>query len=455
MMGRGYTLPGSANATSGAHPGVLEDSGGNDYSATVVYMHSCFTGIEFMRQPGGGRDTSGISEATPTPETYGPAAYTPQQIRAAYGVESLIDHGITGKGQTVIVIVSYGSPTLQHDLDEFSQRFNLPHVTVDIRAPIGEVPFDSSDSEMTGWANETSLDVETIHAIAPGAGIVVLTSPVDETEGTAGLPEFRQLEEYAAQNHLGSIISQSWGASEVSLDTQAGRDEIQLWDAFYQEATTQENITFVTGSGDNGVTDYTAPNRRQVSSTATTGFPSDEPWVLTAGGTRLTANPSGTSFKETAWTSSGGGFSRFYPTPAYQLALPGAVQSELQRRRGVPDVAASADPETGMVIDVGGQYQVIGGTSAAAPLWAGIMALANQMAGHPLGFVNPALYKIGLSSRAKDDYHDITNGNNTYDQNDVHIPGYAAVAGWDPVTGWGSPDAEKLLPDLIKAMRQP
>ena len=108
-----------------------------------------------------------------------------------------------------------------------------------------------------------------------------------------------------------------------------------------------------------------------------------------------------------------------------------------------------------MVIDVGGQYLVVGGTSAATPLWAGLIALANQTAGHPLGFVNPALYTIGLASATHTDYQDITHGNNTYDQGGVHIPGYTAAPGWDPVTGWGSPDAEKLLPDLITVMRQP
>lgn len=401
-----------------------------------------------------GRDTSGIPVPTPTDETFGPAAFTPQQMRMAYGVTSLIARGITGKGQTVVVIVSYGSPTLQRDLDEFSERFSLPHVTVDIRAPLGEAPFDQSNSEMVQWAGETSLDVEMIHSIAPDARIVVLTSPVDETEGTAGLPEFRQLEEYAVQNHLGSIISQSWGASEASLNTPSGRDEIQQWDAFYSEATIQDKITFVSASGDNGVTDYKTPDR-QISTTPTTTFPSDEPWVLATGGTRLTANPSGTSFKETAWSGSGGGFSIFNAMPDYQQALPGTVRNTLHGHRGVPDVAASADTETGMVIDVGGQYLVVGGTSAATPLWAGLIALANQMAGHPLGFVNPALYTIGLASATHTDYQDITHGNNTYDQGGVHIPGYTAAPGWDPVTGWGSPDAEKLLPDLINVMRQP
>ncbi len=401
-----------------------------------------------------GRDTGDAPAVTPTPETFGPAALTPQQMRMAYGITSLIQRGITGKGQTVVVVDSYGSPTLQRDVDDFSQRFALPHVTVDVRAPLGEVPFDNSNSEMVQWAGETSLDVEMIHAIAPDARIVVLTSPVDETEGTAGLPEFRQLEEYAVQNHLGTIISQSWGASEASLNSPAGRDEIAQWDAFYSEATTQEHITFISASGDNGVTDYKTADR-QISTTPTTTFPSDEPWVLATGGTRLTANPSVTAFKETAWNGSGGGLSVFNAIPDYQLGLPGAARSVLHGHRGLPDVAASADTETGMGIDVGGQYQVVGGTSAATPLWAGLIALANQMAGHPLGFVNPALYKIGLSSAGQDDYQDITSGNNTYDQGGVHVKGYTAVRGWDLVTGWGSPDAEKLLPDLVKVMHQP
>src|SRR5205807_5291716 len=110
---------------------------------------------------------------------------------------------------------------------------------------------------MVGWAGETTLDVQIIHAIAPGANIVVLTSPVSETEGVIGLPEFLQLEQYAIDHHLGNIISQSWGASEATLKDATGRKEVQKWDTFFQKATMQQGITFFAASGDNGATDFT------------------------------------------------------------------------------------------------------------------------------------------------------------------------------------------------------
>jgi len=395
------------------------------------------------------------SGACPTDGGLSAPAYSPQQMRAAYGVQSLCERGYTGKGQTVVVIDSYGSPTLQQDLDTFSRRFNLPHVALDIRAPVGTVPFDYANDEMTGWAGETTLDVETIHAMAPEANIVVLTSPVDETEGVAGLPEFRRLEQYAVDNHLGSVISQSFGASEISLNDAAGQAELAQWNALYQKATTQQGITFVASSGDGGATDYAnaadaAAGR--LSGVLTTSFPADSPWALAIGGTTLTLQ--GSSAQETAWSGSGGGFSRFYAEPSYQATLPSASQGQLNNRRGVPDVAASADPRRGLAIywqqQAGqGSWQVVGGTSASAPLWAGLIAVANQLAGKPLGFVNPALYKVGTSDKAAQDFRDITVGNNS--QPRVGVTGYNAVRGWDAVTGFGAPIADKLLPDLIAA----
>ena len=156
-------------------------------------------------------------------------------------------------------------------------------------------------------------------------------------------------------------------------------------------------------------------------------------------------------FSEQAWSDSGGGFSRFYQTPSYQQGLPAAVESELNHRRGVPDVSGAANPETGLAIYQGG-WGLAGGTSASAPLWAGIMAIADQVAGHPLGFINPALYKLAESSSYAQDFHDITSGNNT--NNAAHVQGYSAASGWDPITGLGTPNAEKLVPDLIAAMQQ-
>src|SRR5438105_1755631 len=165
--------------------------------------------------------------------------YTPHQFRVAYGAESLVEQGFTGKGQTVVDIVSFGSPTLQQDMDVFDQQFNLPAIKIQVISPIGTRPFDPSNKDMAGWAGETTLDVQIIHAIAPDAGIVVLTSPVSETEGTIGLPEFLQLEQYAIDHRLGYIVSHSWGASEATLKDAAGQQEIQKWDAFFHQETTQ------------------------------------------------------------------------------------------------------------------------------------------------------------------------------------------------------------------------
>ncbi len=374
---------------------------------------------------------------------------TPYDFRVAYGVQSLIERGFTGKGQTIVDIVSYGSPTLQQDMDIFDKQFGLPPITIKVIAPLGVARFNATNQDMAGWAGETELDVQIIHAVAPGANIVVLTSPVDETEGTIGLPQFLQLEQYALTHHLGNIISQSWGASEVTLKDAAGQQEIHQWDAFLKQATTQQGITFFASSGDNGATDYVDLKATKLSPTPTTSFPADDPWVTSVGGTSLQRN--GTAFQEIAWNRSGGGFSSFFATPAYQQALPASVQSQLKQRRGVPDVAGDADPRTGLAIYTSG-WELGGGTSASAPLWAAFMAIADQMAGHPLGFINPALYKLATSSSYAQDFHDITVGNNTVDVNGTPVQGYPAVQGWDPITGLGTPDAEKLLPGLVAAI---
>lgn len=374
---------------------------------------------------------------------------TPRSMRAAYGMETLIEHGMTGKGETVVDIVSFGSPTLQHDLDIFDRQFELPPMTVQVIAPLGSVKFDAANNDMLGWAEETTLDVEVIHAMAPGARIIVLTSPVDETEGTVGLPQFLQLEQYAVRHHLGHIFSQSYVASEITLADAAGRQLISTYDAFYHQATTQQGWTILNGSGDHGVTDYSNIAATRFSPTPTVNFPTDDPWVTGVGGTTLLRSHTRTS--ETAWSGSGGGFSTFFHEPAYQQELPRLVQNQLKGRRGVPDIAANADPFSALAIYFNGQWQQVGGTSAATPTWAGIIAVANQMAGHPLGFLNAALYKIATSEKAAQDFRDITSGDNSFRQGNVNVQGYLAVRGWDPVTGNGAPIGEKLLPDLIAA----
>ena len=154
---------------------------------------------------------------------YGPC-YSPQEMRTAYGLNNLIDAGMVGSGQTIVLIESYGSPTVAADLQTFDQDYGLPDPpSLTVISPLGTVPFDPNDSGQVGWAFETTLDVQWAHAIAPGAAIVVMTSPVAETEGVQGMPEFLALEKYALDHHLGKIISQSWGATENTLFDAAGR----------------------------------------------------------------------------------------------------------------------------------------------------------------------------------------------------------------------------------------
>jgi subtilase family serine protease len=402
-----------------------------------------------------------------------PSCLTPRLLREAYGVESLSQRGETGQGQSVVDIVSYGSPTLQADLDTFDQQFGLPATTLQVLAPLGSVPFDPTNSEMVSWAAETTLDVQLIHAVVPNATIVVLTSPVDETEGTLGLPQFLQLERYAVAHHLGHIFSQSWSASEATLADSAGQQLVQQFAAFYQQIVTQQGYIVVNASGDNGATDCAVinclspgggPDPSKLATTPTVGFPADVPWVTTAGGTSLVMQPNG--FTETAWSGSGGGVSRFFAQPAFQQSLPAGEQARLHGRRGIPDIAANANPETGMAFycspssccpptdcpNFSAGWGLTGGTSAAAPVWAGVFAIADQMAGHPLGNVNPALYQLGAANEGHY-FNDITVGDNTYVQGTVDVPGYQASTGWDLVTGWGSPRADTLLPALIPLAR--
>jgi subtilase family serine protease len=388
------------------------------------------------------------SDVCPGRLAEGNSCFTPHVLRVAYGVQALTDRGFTGKGQTVIDIVSYGSPTLQQDLDVFDQQFGLPPLTVQVVTPLGTVPFDPTNPGMAGWAGETELDVQIIHAIAPEANIVVMTSPVNETEGTIGLPQFLQLEQYAVAHHLGQIFSQSWTASEATLTDSASQQFIQTYARFYQQAA-QQGLTILSGSGDNGATDYADLAATKLAPTRTVNFPADVPWVTAVGGTSLAKV--GAGYSEVAWQGSGGGASQFFSQPDFQQGLSSSARSPLGGHRGLPDVAANADPATGMAFYINGSWQQVGGTSASTPLWAGIVAIGDQMAGHGLGNINPGLYKLG-ESRAQQDFRDVTSGNNSTASNGVQVQGFDASPGWDLVTGWGAPLADHLLPDLIAAL---
>jgi len=376
--------------------------------------------------------------------------YSPQEIRNAYGLTPLLQAGFTGAGQTIIIIDSFGTPTIAQDLKTFDASNGLPDPpSFTVLAPLGSVPFDPTDPVQVGWAFETTLDVEWAHVMAPGAAIVLLTSPVAETEGVQGLPQFLALEKYALNHKLGKIISQSWGATENTLFDSAGQQVIHDFEDFYQDAA-HEDVTVLAGAGDNGTSNVDVNNNPYAFPTVL--FPASSPWVTAVGGTSLYADTSGKYLFEIVWNdldgeAGGGGVSQQFPEPFYQYSLPGSVQKTLDNFRGVPDVAYNADPLTPILIylsflgpDNAGFY-FIGGTSEGAPQWAGIAAVANQLAGHPLGFLNPTLYVIGERFNF---FHDITFGSNASNG----LPGYLATRAWDLSTGWGTPDLGSLINEM-------
>lgn len=383
---------------------------------------------------------------------FGVPCYSPQQIHNAYGLTPLLQAGYTGAGQTIIIIDSFGSPTIAQDLKTFDTSYGLPDPpSFTVLAPLGTVPFDPTSNDQIGWAVETTLDVEWAHAIAPGASIVLLTSPVAETEGVQGMPEFLALEKYALKHKLGKIISQSWGATENTLFDSAGQQIFDEFEDFYQECA-NDGVTVLASAGDGGSSNVDVNNNPYPFPTVI--FPASSPLVTAVGGTSLYADTSGKYLFEIVWNdfnggAGGGGVSQQFSEPFYQYSLPRSVQQTLDNSRGIPDVAYNADPNTSILIylsflgpDAAGFYS-IGGTSEGSPQWAGIIAVANQLAGHPLGFLNPKLYAIGEQF---DFFHDITFGGNASNG----LPGYIATRGWDLTTGWGTPD----LGSLVRQMAQ-
>jgi len=363
---------------------------------------------------------------------------SPAGLQRLYGEGPLLRAGWQGQGQTVVIVVSYGDPALAADVRAFDRRFHLPAAAVRVLAPLGRVRFDPQRPDMLGWETETALDVETVHAVAPRAGIVVLTSPVDETEGVQGLPQFLALDRYAVAHRLGCVFSQSWATEEQDLTTPRGRAEVASYAAFDRTLTASHRCTVLSGSGDSGGLPMVA-------------FPADLPWVTAVGGTQLTLAP-GTpaGYRQVAWPGSAGGISRWFPEPPWQRALPALAQAALRGRRGLPDVAADASLSLNLAVDAGGSWTVANGTSEATPVWAGLIALADQMAGRPLGNVNPLLYAISTTPQDAGALVDITRGTNAVPDASPPAPGHVASPGWDLVTGLGTPWAARLVPALVR-----
>ena len=360
-----------------------------------------------------------------------PPCYGPDQIRAAYDIQPLLDQGIDGSGQTIVIVDAFSSPFLQRDLALFDTVWNLPAPDLEVVAPDGLTPFDGSPLQM-GWAVEISLDVEWAHVVAPGARIeLVLTKTEQDADMLSGI-------EYAIDHQLGDVITMSFGESESCADPALLRAEHAAF-----ERAASRGITLISGSGDLGATNLLCDGSG-IMSVATASTPGSDPDVTSVGGTRLIANLSSGAYQaETGWGdafgASGGGFSAVYKRPGYQAPFIGDNSA-----RGEPDVAYSADLIGGTLIAFAGHFGVIVGTSVGTPQWAGIAALSEQVAGHRLPQLNIRLYHLAKSGSYTVGLHDITTGSNGF----AGVPGFSAGPGWDAVTGLGTPDVAKLVPLL-------
>jgi subtilase family serine protease len=372
----------------------------------------------------------------------------------AYGIQPLLDRGIDGRGETVVIMefanmAQEPSPQItdiRQDLALFDTMFGLPAAQLQVDASLA-----SSASPWLAGGEEVE-DAEIVHAVAPGAAIRVILIPNWTGPGSwmTALDGVLQL----AQSQASVVSLSAILGEECFTPTEAAELNSAL------QADEDHHVTVVAGSGDFGAASTQCADFGIPTSVREVGLPASDPLVLAAGGTTLDANPAtGTYRSETAWRTppgvaspqtSGGGFSHLFPRPAYQDGVAG-----IGATRGVPDVAANAAGRTGMVQAVsagpGRDYFYPGaGTSAATPLWAALIALADQDSGRHLGFVNPAIYRIARSASYHQAFHDITTGNSTITFPQGTITGYQAIPGWDAVTGWGSPDAQVLIPLLAR-----
>jgi subtilase family serine protease len=436
----------------------------------------------------------------------GRRCFTPAAMQNSYNVTPLYAAGFRGRGKTIAVIDSFGSATIANDLNVFSTAFGLPHlcgeagVTCTPGMPTFTIlqvqgsppPNPPPPNNGTGqeshnlWALEVSLDVEWAHAIAPEANIILVTTPTAEVLGVPGFPQMMDAVQYVVDHQLADVISMSLGAGEGTFSGTASL--LNLRHALI--AASANHVTVLASSGDGGTSNaLKVPTKNpNLIPYPSVEWPASDPLVTAVGGTYVCTDPvTGTGVdsvdppspcqtnpgvREVGWIDSGGGYSILFPQPAFQNTLPPGstyVGSSVgapgpnSNMRGVPDIAFQASARTGPLVYMtepattssgtgcGGAnpcsigWYVVGGTSCSAPQWAGLIAVADQIAGSDLGYINPALYQIAANpAKYAADFFDVTVGNNQT----TSIPGYSASLGWDAVTGLGTPNAANLLPDL-------
>jgi subtilase family serine protease len=395
------------------------------------------------------------------------SCYALALVRVEYGIQPLLAKGIDGRGETVTVVAvappfgatapsapspgaTAGPPPglsaasdIRQDLAAFDGMFRLPTARIQVVTTLAGAgsPWRAADEEVQ--------DTEIVHTAAPAAALRVVLLP-------ANVPD-------SAANATAALIA---GLRLAVSGTDVMLVSFSLGEHYFTKAQVTQlhsvllaaeayHVTVIAGSGDNGgfsEADFGGTAVKEVS------LPAFGPLVLAAGGTTLDGNLSaGFYIGETAWNgqagfalssgASGGGFSHLYARPSYQDGVHG-----ISAARGVPDVAGEADPKGGWTFVFAGDGKTwimpASGTGAAAALRGGLVALADQDAHHDLGFVNPAIYRIARGSRYHQAFHDITTGSNIVNTPPIGLGGYQAGPGWDPATGWGSPDAQVLVPLL-------
>jgi kumamolisin len=374
------------------------------------------------------------------PETTHAAAarpwFTPLELGHLYDFPAA-----TGAGQCV-GILEFGGGFNTNDLTTYWHGLGITPLPRVVAVPVGSArnnPGHDPDSD-----GEVMLDVEVVGALAPGATIAVYFSHFTER----GWIDALNAAVHDTKNKP-AVLSVSWGFAE-------GHD---TWTAAAMNAVHETlksaallGVTIFVASGDDGSSDDIGDGHAHVD------FPAADPFAIGVGGTTLVATADRSRIaSESVWNrgprataggAGGGGVSEFFALPAFQLGVrvPTSVNPGHKVGRGVPDVAANADPQTGYYVRTGGKNGVIGGTSAAAPLWAALIARINSTVPHPLGYFTPKLYQLMTGSARTTAFHDVTQGNN---DPTGHVGGYPARAGWDACTGWGTPDGARLRDALV------
>jgi subtilase family serine protease len=431
---------------------------------------------------------------------FGIACYQVSQLQRAYDLAPLFAKGVTGKGETIVIVDAFGSPSIASDLQAFDSQMGLPNPpSFQVITPEGPITTNPKNctskfsptgpdtcTDYYGWTDETSLDVEWSHAMAPQANILLVESPMTETEGITGFPQLVAAENYVINHHLGDVISQSFGANEQTF---ASPGQIYSLRSAYINAA-RHGVTVLAASGDQGATDQICSpasgcaNPADVvccSSTPVIDWPSSDPLVTTVGGTQLHLDANGDrtapdnvwhDLSSTigvtgpvyTWGSSGGGHSAVFPRPRFQDGVAGTVGDS----RSTPDISMSAAVNGAVdfydTTDPGTKgWGIVGGTSEATPLFSGIVALADQVAGHRLGDLNPSLYALAQSG-ASNGIVPVSQGTNTYtfckaadvksnsscasSSDLVTVPGFSANGSYNNATGWGTVDAARFVPAL-------